>query len=994
MVEMGLRAASPVLVGRQDELALLEGCLDAAVTGGSAVALVGGEAGVGKSRLVRELAELARSRGWHVCVGRCLRFGDVSLPLAPLREILDGLVEDLDADALAYVVGNARVVLAALTPGLGAEAGDAAVSGEQLCELAIGVIARLAERQPLTLVFEDLHWADGTTRALFSALAGARRVRPLLLVGTFRSDELPRRDPLRPLLAEVQRGRCERIEVQPLDRAATAELVDAIHGSAVDRAYIDDVHRRSAGNPFFVEELAAAHSSGIGGLPDTLRDVILARAAVLDDAAVDILGVAAAAGSTVSEVLADVSGLGDDALQEVLAELFATALLVPDGDEVRFRHELGREVFYEELLPGRRRSLHARLAESERERRPERAGEVARHWSAAKESARALVASIAAGRQALCSGAAAEAEGHFGRALELWEAVDEASTLTGLDFAGLLLETAIAAMHSAHLDRAIDLARGAVAELANVDASREGEAWLLLRDLYRFTSRWNDCADAVAHALAIIPEFPPSKARVETLAAAAIGDWYTSRPPEEALTHARQAVALAEAVGDRDVVVVAGNALVTALDCAGDYEQALTVSLGNLDRCAVGVTPEHALTAYLDVVNSLTDLGRNSEIPDYAERGVKLARSTGLGGPRSSWIAASWISALVVVGRWTDAEQVLAEVVDLIDHPAQPRGRLACTWGVVLIRQGRLDEARPLIDEARDALFDSSWDHGRAYPAAAIVEFDAAEGHCADAEAVVTECLGTSMLVESDEYLVSRGIAALTDCLHTAPPAVLKRARTRAIATATRWIEHIDAESDDQSLPAWRRIQRDQIAAQFARLQGRSDPQRWARIAAGCAEFGFRYDEALARYRRAEALLAGAGGRASTARGEAGAELAAARSVAADLRAAPLLAEIDNLTRRAGLIHDTDATDSRPEQDEAQNTLGLTARELEVLSLIARGRSNGQIGAELFISTKTASTHVSNIIRKLGVTNRVEAATVAAQHGRDTCCRNIRTPRR
>ena len=136
-------------------------------------------------------------------------------------------------------------------------------------------------------------------------------------------------------------------------------------------------------------------------------------------------------------MLADVCGLDSDALLTTLGELFATALLVPDGDEVRFRHELGREVFYDELMPGGNGSgLHARLAESLQVRRPERLGEIARHWSAANDAPARLAASVAAGQQTLRTGAAAEAEDHLGRALELWAAVDDAATLTGLDHPG------------------------------------------------------------------------------------------------------------------------------------------------------------------------------------------------------------------------------------------------------------------------------------------------------------------------------------------------------------------------------------------------------------------------------------------------------------------------------------------------------------------------------------------------------------------------------
>ena len=191
------------------------------------MALIAGEAGVGKSRLVAELTTRAEGRGFRVCVGRCIDLGEAIWPLAPLREMVASIADDLDGEALDLVVGGARGALAELVPELGGErAGDAPLSSDGLCELVVGMFKRLAHRAPLVLVVEDLHWADATTRTLFSALARVGRLRQVLLVGTFRSDELHRRHPLRPVLAEIERAdQCERIDVRPLDRVATAELI-------------------------------------------------------------------------------------------------------------------------------------------------------------------------------------------------------------------------------------------------------------------------------------------------------------------------------------------------------------------------------------------------------------------------------------------------------------------------------------------------------------------------------------------------------------------------------------------------------------------------------------------------------------------------------------------------------------------------------------------------------------------------------------------------
>jgi DNA-binding CsgD family transcriptional regulator/tetratricopeptide (TPR) repeat protein len=968
-----------VVVGRGREIERLEAGLDVAAEDGSAVLLIAGEAGVGKTRLVDELATRAAERGFRVCVGRCVDLGEAIWPLAPLRDIVASLIGDLDDEALELVLGGARRVLAPLVPQLASDrAGETAVASDRLCDLVVGVFQRLAQRAPLLLVVEDLHWADATTRTLFTALARVGRISPLLLVGTFRSDELHRRHPLRPALAEIERRRhCERIEVRPLGRTATAELIAALGGVPADRSDADDIHRRSDGNPFFVEELVAARASGVGGLPDTLRDVILARAATLDDAAVDVLGVAAAAGPTVAEVLADVCGVDETALRETLDGLFTTALVVPDRDEVRFRHELGREVLYDTLLPGQRARVHAELARSVSRRRPERLGEIARHWFAAHDAPRALAASVAAGRQALRAGAAAEAEGHLGRALELWDTVGEAGTVAGLDHAALLVETATAAEHARHMEAAIELDLRAVAELHGVDPLREAEVWLQLRDLYRFLNRWDDCAVTVARALALLPESPPSSARAEALANAALGEVVANRAVE-AEAYARQAIAVAEAVGDADMMVKAYITLAAALDLAGDADGALAVALGNLARCGPTISPERMIGVYNALTGALTGVARYDEIAAHAERAVELARRTGLGGPRAGWVAERWVESLVVLGRWSEAEQLVSDLADLLDNPAE-EGNLADSWGVALIRQGRVDEARALVEPAKATLARGHVSEVVPWLAAAVVTFAAAEGRHGDIATIVDDVVDRDQpSVGGNSQLVATAIAAIAD--GTAGGSAARDGGTRAasIASATRWIEWMEGLEHDGRRPSIeQRLHRDHARAQRERLRGSLDPQAWAQLAAGWEEIGFRYDAAYARLRHAEALLAGTSGRSASARAAATDVLAGAYGVARELGAAPLLADLEDLARRARLpLPPSESRDRARGDDRAMTVRGLTSREREVLALLALGRSNGQIAKELFISTKTASVHVSNILRKLDVTNRIEAAAV------------------
>jgi DNA-binding CsgD family transcriptional regulator/tetratricopeptide (TPR) repeat protein len=980
MEDMGLRATSPVVVGRDEEVARLTHALDVVVNDGPLTVLVAGEAGVGKTRLVEGLVAEARRRHVRAGVARCIDLGETIYPLVAVRDLVAGLVDELDDEAVDIVLGPARSAMARLLPELGDVPSDSpAISSEQLCELVIGVLDRLARRGPLLLVVEDIHWADATTRVVLSALARTGRRRPLLLVGSFRDDELHRRHPLRPLLAELERRpNCERITVRPLDRWETALLIEALDPALAERDFVEQVHRRGGGNPFFAEELVAARRAGVTNIPDALRDVVLAHTATLDDDDVAVLGALAAAGEVSAELLADVTGLDDDQTRDSLSRLRATALLAA-GEVARFRHELAREVCYDELVPGERTRLHARLAAAIEVRSPHRLGEIAHHWAAARNAERALPAAVAAGRQALATGAAAEAEGHFARALDLWDSVTDAATLSGTDHAGLLVETAAAAKLGGRLDRGIELYLRAAAELAGGDPLREADVWLGLRDLYGFANRYVDCADALERAIELIPTDRPTRTRARALAAVAAGELNDGRPAS-GLAAAQEAVTVAEEVGDPAAIVRAHNALVLLYSANQQPEQALAVARANLDRCEMAVPPDVVLAAHNAFVGCLMDDSRWADVAAAAAVGVRVAREVGLPGPVASWLAFDWIDALGLLGRWREAEVLLPEIIDLFDGPSI-QGYLGQCWGTVLVRQGRLEEARPLIDETRSILTDSDWPSDRAWNVGAVALFDAADGKPDQALQLVDEQFARrdADVTYSEASLLSIGIEILADVelARTRPDA---EALARADGTASRWIDYVLApgrapELIQQQADA---VDRQQALAHLGRLRRQSEPERWAAVADGWHELGFRFDEAAARFHCAEAILSRTAQPPARDRTAASEQVEQARLIAADLPAPPLLARIDDLARRGRLrLGSSTAHTTRSRRGDSV----LTARERDVLELLVRGRTNGQIGAELFISTKTASVHVSNILRKLGVTSRIEAAHLAETFG-------------
>jgi predicted ATPase len=475
------RVSSPVLVGRDVEAAQLRAALERAAAGRPAIVVVAGEAGVGKTRLVAELLGQAGELGAVALTGGCLDVGDGVLAYAPMVEALRPLVGMLGQWELERVLGGARGELARLVPELGSpDAGrpaEAPLAPTRLFELLLGVLHRLAERGPVLLVVEDVHWADQSTRGLLGFLARNLRA-GVALVLTYRSDELHRRHPLRPFLAELDRSsRAERLELGRLGRRELAELLAEILDEEVAPALVGEILARSEGNPFFAEELLAAHLEGTK-LPLALRDLLLARVETLSEATQRVLAVAAVAGTRVDhQLLAAVVGQDTQELVWLLREAVTRHVLAvaeASGAYV-FRHALVQEAIYDDLLPVQRGPLHAAYARA-LERRIEQRGEVsgarsatavergqlAYHWYAAHDLGQALLSSVQAGQAAESAAALAEAVGHYQRALELWDQAPEAAARSPLDRGTLLYRAASAANLAGDDDRAIALARLAV----------------------------------------------------------------------------------------------------------------------------------------------------------------------------------------------------------------------------------------------------------------------------------------------------------------------------------------------------------------------------------------------------------------------------------------------------------------------------------------------------------------------------------------------------
>jgi predicted ATPase len=480
--EMGGRVASPTLVGRIEELQVLDAARRRAADGEPAVVLVGGEAGVGKTRLVAELISRCVADRTRVLAGGCVPVGEGALPYAPVVEALRALLADLGGSAVRELVGPSWPELARLLPALG-EPDGGELSGRaaqaRLFELLLGLLGRLGAQTPVVLVVEDLHWADQSTRDLLAFLVRNLRRERLLVVVTYRTDE-PGQERLGPYLAELDRGGpVRRLELPRLDQAETGAQLIGILRAAPAAELVDTVFARSEGNPYFTEELLAAVLAGSRELPATLRDLLRGRVQALPQPAQQVLGVVAVAGRQVPHrLLAAVAGLDDETLLAALREAVGSQLLVttPGEDGYDVRHALLREVINADLLPGERAQLHAGLAQALTEQPeladglPAVAAEVAAHWDAAHEPHRELPARVAAGLAAERARGFPEARHHYERALELWERVPDPGRPAGLDRVDLLGRAAEAAAYSGGVEQAAALLEDA---LNRVDSAAE-----------------------------------------------------------------------------------------------------------------------------------------------------------------------------------------------------------------------------------------------------------------------------------------------------------------------------------------------------------------------------------------------------------------------------------------------------------------------------------------------------------------------------------------
>jgi DNA-binding CsgD family transcriptional regulator len=1001
------RLVSPTLVGRAAELESLAHAIDLAIAGTPLHQLVGGEAGVGKSRLVREVSAIAVARGMRVLAGGCADIGDGGVPYGPIVEALRALVRELDDAELATVVGSARGDLARLVPSLG-PAPDSTAHTEtlqpRLLDAVLGVLHRLSEVSPVLLVVEDLHWADPATRETVAFLVRQLRRDRVLILMTFRSDEMQRRHPLLPWLAEMGRsGRAGRLDLARLDNAQTGELLEAILEKTPAPDLVDQIHRRSDGNPFFVEELlGAGEDAAIGPLPATLREVLLARIVALPELTQAVIRVAAVAGRRVDhDLLAEVADLSDPELTEALRTAVGRQVLVTapaaaesgDAGDYAFRHALLQEVAYDDLLPGERQRLHRAFAVALAER-GEGSGamaaghwaELAYHWTAARQDERAFEASIRAGDAAARAFAFADSRRHDERALELWSTIDDAEVLAGIDRVGLLDRAAVAAWLSGDSRRATALRREAVDALrpAN-DPIRLGTAMERLGRALWYNGEVEAAIEAYNAALDLLPIDPPTPELARALAGYAQMLMLIDRIPESRGV-AQRAVAMARQVGARQAEGHALNTYGISIAASGNAEESEAALDEALEIAREVGSADDIGRAYVNLTAAKITGGEPRAALQAARTGAVAADAVGLARTYGTFIRENGIAAAFEIGEWAEAERLAEESIDLSQSGQQHLRYGLSRWVAPLVARGD-ERAESILDQLR-GLVDGFRVEGQFHGPYRIAAAEASLWRGDPATALTLSEDGLREYEPSDpRWYKARtcriGMRAAADLAEVARARRDSTAEQSAIAAGDGlWkslqplLARLKAEQHGMAARATD-AEVAVIEAERWRLRGETAAEAWAHAGSLWNAHENPYLDAYCRWREAEARL-GDGNRA-----KATATLVEAHRIAARLGARPLQGAIEALATRAR-IDLTDPNEAPPPAVESirpADPFGLTRRERDVLPLLVQGRTNRQIAEALFISENTAGVHVSNILGKLGASSRTEAAGIAVRLG-------------
>lgn len=982
----------PILVGRAPQLEEVAGHLEAARGGNGRLVVIPGEAGVGKTRFISAVTELAAGKGFRVVSGGCLEQYRWH-PYAPVIEALGSVVSagtGVDSEVLLETPDSPLLrLLPQLRRRKSGSGGTPRIDPEderlRIVEAISGGFGRLADQRPLLLALEDLHWADEATVNAIPVLARRFANHPVVTILTFRSDEIQGHPQLRHVLGELLRKRlADEIPLEGLTLPQVGEMVQAIFALAepVSAEFQQAVYDRTEGNPFFIEELlrTLVETGGVFlehgrwdrravadlSVPPTVQDAILRRVAALPDEAQRILTAAAVLGQRFRlEPLRALSESTESAVLESLRSLINQQLIIEDraSGEFRFRHALTRDTVYGQLLAPERRALHravaAALEDLFGERAEEHAAELAFHYRLAEVNDKARSYATLAGEKAVSLGALADARNHFADALGMAEGErDRATILLALgrvDHSRGQMVAAIATFQEA---------ASAFGRAGDVS----GQARALL-ELAESTLMHGDRAGALkirVSVLGLLEPLGPSKALA--WAYRALGHHHMlGSANEEAIRFGEQALTLAQEIGAERVAAESMNDLGVALVAGGrDPERGL-----RLLRESLAISQRHqwageAGRAFINQGVALGGLGRYAEAIETGREGARYCDLMGCDFHRRI-VQANLSELYFLSGDWSEAEAQVNELMAAATALESRKYFLMGLENLAALRagQGQWEEVREHLNRLEPLVLERDELQHVLPLRLTRARLHAAQG---DAEAAWAELdtLRTYWKRFTDDVVLiapalnfACELAAATGDPDRAQEFFADLAAVAARSPARATIVH---HTQAAGLLA------------FARADWAVAIDSLTRAADGWTELGRPFDQAQAQRWLGAAYLAR---REETDRAQAQRALETAREVLQALGARHDLRLTEADFRRAGMPV---KRGPRPATRRAPG--GLTQRELEVAGLVAQGRSNAEIARILFIAPKTAAIHVSNILSKLGFSTRAEIARWAGERVR------------
>jgi DNA-binding CsgD family transcriptional regulator/tetratricopeptide (TPR) repeat protein len=958
------------MIGRESDLGRLRSVFAQTLDGRPQGVVISGEAGIGKTRLLDEFRAFASTEAL-VLTGQCVDLGPVAAPYSPIQSVLRGLVASLGPDAVLDAGGPGAEALAALLPELGVGTADAGTARlNRVHDAVAAVLETVSHQTPLVIIIEDLHWADDGTldllRFLLRVLASGR----LLVLLSFRTEDVSRGHPLRTLLSELDRSRSvTRVELFRLNRSDVHRQVLEILGAEPDDEAFDSVYARSEGVPFFVEELVGFDSTCEGELPLTLRELLLARYERLSDEAQHLLRLISAGGVRVDHsLLATVFPGEPEQLDSAAREAVLANILLADETSYAFRHALVREAILTDLLPGERSRFHTRFAEALEAVAGERrvAAEISYHWLAAHDVVRAFPASLAAMGEARTSYAYGTAAQMGERALELWDQVPDAETIARRKKIDLIAQTASALRNAGEGERSLAMINLALDECPRDERLRYAR---LLRDkaLYLGNVGRPGSIPLLREALDLVPAGSSGLAGTSGLAGSTMSagelrsGMLTALASRlmlnarfaESIDSARAALDEARAAGSDRHASIASNVLGSSEINSG------LIAEGRQHLDDARVLSENDTSARLRYRVNASDseylLGHYAEALRIAQLGIERARELGVERSSGIILKSNAVDPLIALGQWERADSFIDSAVRLLPSPTfnayLNRARIFLqTW------RGETDAAYRLYRTVRSSmreLGEVEMQVKLGTPRVAAELFLARDAPTEAWDEI-------SVLFEPDH----RPVAGYELPLLAAAARTLATLRASGQPSPSGAEEHLRGLVSDVSwwptAPLWSAI----VDAELSGESGTgTDPSAWQDVRAVAASdpAAQAHLPAYGALRLGQALIE-AGDRTTGAD-----QLRDAVRLAETLGAGLISRQANAVADRAGIaLHDTSAR-------RTSDTTELTARERQVLDLLGQGLTNRQIGERLFISAKTASVHVSAILRKLGASSRTEA---------------------